>query len=229
MKQKICITQLNYLSSTKIKLICIDFDDTLLSINTFGKWEIDPLELIDYVRPEIIKFIKNSLIKKKYVAIVSYSSQSDVIYKCLQYFLKDDISKIYIMTSNKLNQCDQNYCKNIKKDIIMKRKNPMILSVCTKIFLKYNEKIKPYQVLLIDNDINNIRIAQQSGFNTFYVNINENMNNIKSKMINFFNKKTHTFIYASSCKLIVACCLFLFLFFNKKHKIIKKLVTYNVK
>lgn len=232
MKQNSIITTLNCLIKKNIRLVCIDFDDTLLSINTFGKWDIDPLELTDYIRPVFIKFINNCLKKNIHVAIVSYSSQNDVIYKCLYYFLKDNINKIYIMTSNKLNQCDKKYCKKIKKNIIMKRKNPMILSVCTEIYFKYKEQLHPNQVILIDNDWNNIKMAKQGGFNTYHFNNNSDntfFNDLISNMDHFLNKTSYTFIFADACKLLMVCCLLLFLFFKNKPKLGTRLVTYKVK
>jgi len=231
MKQNSVGTTLKCLIKKSIRLVCIDFDDTLLTINTHGKWDIDPLELTDYVRPVLITFIKQCLKKKIHVAIVSFSSQNDVIYKCLHYFLKNDINKIYIMTSNKLNKCDKNYCKKISKKIKMKRKNPMILSVCTEIYVKYNEQLHPNQVILIDNDLNNIRIAKQGGFNTYHFNKkseNTFFKELQTNMDHFLNKTSYTFIFADVCKLLTVTCLLLFLFLKKNSYIGTKRVTYKI-
>lgn len=217
-----------------IQLVCIDFDETLLTINTYGEWKIDALELNDYVRIDLITFIKHCLKNKKYVAIVSYSSQYNVIYKCLESFLNDDIKKIYIKTGNQFNKCDKIYCKSLqkKKKIKMKRKNPMILSVCTEIFQKNKIKILPKQVLLIDNDWNNIKLAKQGGFNTYHFNKNSQnifLDKLQNNIEHFLNKSSYTFIFADACKLILVIILLLFLFFTKKSNIGTKLITYKIK
>ena len=96
----------------------------------------------------------------------------------------------------------------------MKRKNPMILSVLTAIHFKHNEQIKPNQVLLIDDDWNNIKIAKKGGFNVYHFN-NNNENNILtnlSKSVEYFsNPTTFTFVYADACKLMIIFCVVLFL------------------
>ena len=60
MTKNFIIKTLDRLISTGIKLICIDFDNTFISINTYGRWDGDAIELTNYIRPIFVKFIRKT-------------------------------------------------------------------------------------------------------------------------------------------------------------------------
>ena len=205
------------LKSQQIKLICIDFDNTLISIHTYGKWKDNPKKLVKYVRPIFIKFIKKCIQRKINIAIVSFSPQEQVIRTVLNNIFGKQSKKILIKTTNQKYKPDKIFCKINRKKLILKRKVPMILSVCNKIYKKKKIIIMPHQILLIDDDYNNINIAKKSGFKTYLFNRYSEKNimsdlqkeAIKSKL----NSKptTYTFIYADACKLLLILAVILFL------------------
>lgn len=225
------------LKCKKIKLICIDFDNTLISIHTYGKWNDNPKKLVKYVRPIFIKFIKKCLQRKINIAIVSFSPQEQVIRIVLNSIFGKQSKKILIKTTNQKYKPDKIFCKINRKKLILKRKVPMILSVCNKIYKKKKITIMPPQILLIDDDYNNINIAKKSGFKTYLFNKYSEkniMNDLGKEDVNStVNSKptTYTFIYADACKLLLILAIILFLVWRDRttKTMGSKLITFQTK
>jgi hypothetical protein len=215
------IQTLNCLTRKGIRLICIDFDNTFISIPTYGKWSGNPIDLADYARPILIQFIKKCIQRNIYIAIVTFSPQENIVKECLKYIFKSDFDKIYIKTSNhNYKNCNPKYCKLLKKKIKMTRKNPMMISVATDIFIKNNDKILPPQILLIDDSWDNICAARKAGYKVYYFSNEKELSIINdlasSKIEHYSNPTTYTFIYADMCKLILVLAIVLFLFWKDR-------------
>jgi hypothetical protein len=76
-----------------IKLIAIDFDNTLLSIHTSGYYQGTVESLLEYIRSTFIYFIQELLDSSAFgqtlhVCIVSFSTQDQLIRKLLQLAFK---------------------------------------------------------------------------------------------------------------------------------------------
>lgn len=179
---------LQFIKRTNIKLLCIDFDKTLVSVQTHGKWNKTAEELAIYVRPEFKKLIKYAFQNGIYVSIVTFSPQIDLVKKCLEINFPNLYKNIIIRGTN------QKY--NINSDLLKSlgitneaRKNKMIASVILEIQKKYNINIKLNNIILIDDDYSNI-CAARSHFGTFFYNkrymynIQENFNNNEIKYKN---------------------------------------------
>lgn len=214
------IKTLNCLVTNGIRLICIDFDNTLLSISTYGKWDGSAQDLSDYIRPVFVKFIKKCILKNIHIAIVTFSSQEQLVNDCLQFVFQNFGNKIHIRTTNQPNTSSSKYCNVIKKKIKMLKKNPLMLSVASDIFLKTNETISPKQILLIDDDWKNISTARKSGFKVYHFTNEKELRMIKdlstSKMEHYSNSTTYTFVYADLCRVLLVIAIILFLFWNDR-------------
>lgn len=212
------LNTLKSLSNNGIKLICIDFDNTLLSINTYGRWDGDSIELSNYVRPIFIKFIRNCIKKKIHVAIVSFSPQENTIRECLEHYFKDIIHHIHIKTNNMKYKPNKTFCKLLKTKLVLKRKVPMILSVCNDIYYRTGDIVYPKHTLLIDDDWNNIKTAKKSGYKTYYFNQDSDVRMLADlKTIEHFSKPTsYSFIYADVCKLILVLSVIILLFWRER-------------
>ena len=76
-----------------IKLIAIDFDNTLLSIHTSGYYQGTVESLLEYIRPSFLYLIQEILDSSAFgqtlhVCIVSFSTQEQLIRKLLQLAFK---------------------------------------------------------------------------------------------------------------------------------------------
>ena len=81
------------LQRKNIKLIAIDFDNTLLSIHTSGLYQGSVDTLLEHIRTTFLYFIQEildspSFSQSLHLCIVSFSSQDQLIRKLLQLAFK---------------------------------------------------------------------------------------------------------------------------------------------
>ena len=221
MKKSHTSKTVKYLYKNGIRLICIDFDGTFISIHTKGKWDKSAIKLTDYIRPVFINLIRTAVKKGISIAIVSFSPQEEIIRECLNHYFQEYMDSIYIVTSNQKRNPKETFCKVNKDKLILKRKVPMILSLCNEIYKKTNKMILPKNTLLIDDDPMNIKIANLSGFKTYLFNKYS-----EKKMLSDLLKKqddpntkptTYTWVYADTCKIILIMAVIVFLFWKDKN------------
>lgn len=180
---------LDFIKRSNIKLLCIDFDKTLVSVQTHGRWRETAEELAIYVRPEFKKLIKYAFNNQIYVSIVTYSSQVKLVKKCLELNFPNLYKDIIIRGTNQRYNINSQILKNLGI-INTSRKNKMIASVILEIKYKYNIKVNLNNIILIDDDYANI-LAARNHFKTFYYidskydNVQENFNN--NLQINYRN------------------------------------------
>ena len=172
---------LQFIKRSNIKLLCIDFDKTLVSVQTHGKWNKTAEELAIYVRPEFKKLIKYAFQNGIYVSIVTFSPQVSLVKKCLEINFPNLYKNIIIRGTNRKYNINSDLLKSLGI-INQARKNKMIASVILEIQKKYNIKLNLNKIILIDDDYANI-LAARNHFKTFYYiyskyeNIQENFNN----------------------------------------------------
>lgn len=178
---------LDFIKRKNVKLLCIDFDKTLVNVQTFGRWKKTVEELADSVRSEFKEIITYAFQNDIYVSIVTYSSQVDLVNKCLEINFPDLYKNIIIRGTNQKYNINSDLLKSVGITNVSK-KNKMIGSVILEIQEKYDETISPQNIILIDDDYSNI-CAAKAHFGTFFYNeqyifnIQENF----SKSSCFFN------------------------------------------
>ena len=149
----------DHLVSLGIRLVAIDFDNTLVDVHTEGKWTDSSDKLVKHVRPGLKEMMEVALKRGQLrVAIVTQSSQTDLIRKVLKKSFKGEASKIIIRGQDKTWE---------KIDGVPRGgKQQHIASVKQELQDKYNMKLEPKEVLLIDDDSYNTGVAMCFGVNS---------------------------------------------------------------
>lgn len=140
------------LQKNGIRLVCLDFDQTIISIHTKGHWQGTVDELVDSIRKFFLSFIPMAIKAGLKVAVTTFSSQTDIIYQCLkQAFGKEIADVIPIEGSIKKNK--NSHIKKIRKIIAIAELLAMDKS----------------QIILIDDNENNVNAARKKGYNGLYL------------------------------------------------------------
>lgn len=209
-----CNKTLNCLIKKNIKLICIDFDNTLLSISTYGKWDDTASKLATYVRGSFILFINNCIKKNINVAIVTFSNQHQLVKDVLQIIFKENSKKINVKSTLIRYSPKTRFCSKVLKNnkIKLQRKVPMMISVIYDIYKNNKVVIPVNSVLLIDDDASNINTARLNGFNTYhYINSSDISMFTQLQSMEGFNKSpTYTFVFADICKVTILFLLLIY-------------------
>ncbi|CAF1397808.1 unnamed protein product [Rotaria sordida] len=150
------------LQRKNIKLIAIDFDNTLLSIHTSGYYKGTAENLLEHIRSTFLYFIQEILdspafCQTLHLCIVSFSSQEQLIRKLLELAFKTSKTDRIIIRCN-----TPEFISNINEKNFL-GKEYHLSSVVTEIATKRNKTIKPNEILLLDDDIRNILIAEKFG------------------------------------------------------------------
>lgn len=154
-----------------IKLLALDWDNTVLKVHTRGQWYGNADELYNNVRPFFIHLVQAAQRFQIHVSIVTFSGQTKLITEVLQKIMN-------IKTSSKSNGNDTDHsqysirCCDDTWDGIdalkeyfpshidreFKGKLQHISSVLKECM---QDNVMPYETLLIDDDVENIRVAKE--------------------------------------------------------------------
>lgn len=153
------------LKRSHIRLVAIDFDDTLLSLHTHSKWELGPTALANNVRPFFMEFIPAALRKGIIVSIVTFSSQRRLIQQTLREAFGQTVARQILVRGYDGSwtpspaQCTPKSWHSCSR----RGKTDHILHVVTKIYNDSDVEVKPEQVLLIDDTEMNVLQARYDG------------------------------------------------------------------
>ncbi|CAF1678422.1 unnamed protein product, partial [Adineta ricciae] len=144
-----------------IKLIAIDFDSTFLSIHTGGFYQGTVDSLLEYIRSTFFYFVQELLDSSAFghtlhVCIVSFSAQEQLIRKLLQLAFKTSKTDRIIIRCN-----TPEFVANMNDDFLGKEYH--LSSVVTELSTRRHKTIKPNEILLLDDDVHNILIAEEFG------------------------------------------------------------------
>mmetsp|Transcript_24557 Transcript_24557/g.44409 ORF Transcript_24557/g.44409 Transcript_24557/m.44409 type:complete len:205 (+) Transcript_24557:82-696(+) len=81
------------LKELKINFLAVDFDCTILSIHTGGRWHGTHQELLQHVRPYFPPLLERALKERISVAIVTFSPQVDLVRSVLDSHLGHEASR----------------------------------------------------------------------------------------------------------------------------------------
>ncbi|XP_062503565.1 uncharacterized protein LOC134180435 [Corticium candelabrum] len=146
---------IDHLASIDVRLVCIDFDQTLVDVHTEGKWTDTADKLAKRVRPRLKELIEDGLKRDFKLAIVTQSSQTDLIRKVLKKCVKQDTSKIIIRGQDKTWDKIEGVARGGKQQ--------HIASVMKELEGNRHLALEPRQVLLIDDDSYNTGVAMCFG------------------------------------------------------------------
>lgn len=176
-----------------IKLIAFDFDCTIVNIHTGGQWIDSPEKLAEFVRP-CFRSLLPALLQTPdlYVCVVTYSPQEQLIKEVLKISMKDEhsvndlVNKIVIKGNTKefLEQHGIEYCYSNGKQVHLKYcrnffESANNINSSNKKSNKENLRLNDSNVLLIDDDAQNLKVACDNGH--FYYQVYNNM-----KLMDFY-------------------------------------------
>ena len=160
MKNKV-LEFLNYLTEKDIKVLTIDFDQTLVMVHTGGQWKSTYQHLSHAVRNFFLKLITEALLKEFHVAIVTFSYQVKLINEVLCYtYGKEMGNKIKVY----------GWYPELYKEI---GKQVHIETCLNDINSENNISLTNKNVILIDDDNNNINIAKENDIKTGLLNVED--------------------------------------------------------
>lgn len=135
-----------------LNFVAIDFDQTIVDIHTGGKWIYPPEDLAPHVRPFFRVFIPNAIAAGLYVAVVTFSPQVPTISTILKQVLGEAVASRITIRGN-----DDSW-EYVGRGS-MNGKQQHMASAAEEINSKYKVDISRATTLLIDDDVNNIKIA----------------------------------------------------------------------
>ncbi|CAF2997065.1 unnamed protein product [Rotaria sp. Silwood2] len=174
------------LQRKKIKLIAIDFDNTLLSIHTSGYYQGTVDNLLEHLRSTFVYFIQEILDSPSFchtlhICIVSFSSQEQLIRRLLELAFKTAKTDRIIIRCN-----TPEFVSNINEQDFL-GKEYHLSSVVTELATKRCKTIKPHEILLLDDDVRNILIAEKFGHKALEVRDQINLDILKDFVDNILS------------------------------------------
>ncbi len=150
-----------------IKLLALDWDNTVLKLHTRGQWYGNSDELYNNVRPFFIHLIQAAQCFKIHVSIVTFSGQTKLITEVMQKIMNINSSNANVDHGQySIRCCDDTWdgIDALKEyfpshiDCEFKGKLQHISSVLKECM---KDNVMPHETLLIDDDEENIRVAKE--------------------------------------------------------------------
>lgn len=152
-------------SSGSTRLLCLDFDATILQVHTYGAWRGTAEQLSAHVRPVFVHLLREAMsfssgAEDLFVSVVTFSTQSKLIRKVLSIVLQsEELAKRVMIRCNDL---QWEWPRGFEEA----GKQGHIGSVLEEIRREKGDRIPLSQVVLIDDDVRNIEVAKRSGMRT---------------------------------------------------------------
>ena len=143
------------LDEQKINFLAIDFDQTMVDIHTGGRWPGKAKDLATRLRPSFLKLIPMAIDRDFYVAVVTFSPQTRLIAEVLGIAFPEHIDRICIRGNDGTWRYDGTGSQDGKQ--------AHMASAAEELRRRFDADITRDTTLLIDDDSNNIEIAQKVG------------------------------------------------------------------
>lgn len=144
-----CLSSVDRLKDLNVRLLALDFDQTIVDIHTSGHWRRSPEELSTHVRREMRCLILESMHRGIHVGVVTFSRQEELIGRVLELALPELGSAFIPVRGGDNHQSKKGKQKQLSQFMAdIHRAEPTLSSLF------------PPSVLLIDDDRRNVEIAQ---------------------------------------------------------------------
>lgn len=158
------------------KLVCIDFDATLVRIHTGGAWTRPANELCTHVRPLFLALIPRLLSADVHVAVVTFSPQMQLIRQVLTLSFRAEIAQRLILrcddVSWQLAHADTSDFAPLwqtgGRHLDRTCKLPFVISAALQASVERREPVCNRDTVLFDDDAANIRVVNDSGITGVY-------------------------------------------------------------
>jgi hypothetical protein len=144
-----------------ILLAAFDFDATILDFHTGGQWEGERQELVSHVRPEFKCYISLCFEKGIRVAVVTFSTQTEMIAKVLEEAIPHSRAKGVVVFGGDDHVKGYSKGKQSQLFLAMDRFNMQQAPSRGRA-----APITPPRTVLIDDDPENINVAIKDGYKT---------------------------------------------------------------
>merc|ERR1711860_132462 len=152
-----------------ITLVALDFDQTIIDIHSGGTWRESVDKLVPHVRPCFRDLMEASVKSDLYTAIVTYHRQDWLIKDLLHKIMPKKVAeKIYVQANTPA------FMKVLHtKECPFNGKEAHIASIIQQIMKDHGKTVKDREVILLDDDMDNIRTAASSG--QFAIQVQQNV------------------------------------------------------
>jgi len=174
------------MKSRGVRLLAIDNDLTLISIHTGGSWSGSAHELAEQARPIFRILIDEAVAHDMFVAIVTFSSQPELIQEMLAHLgLSCDVSKMIVRGGLNKVRCGQSGAELVPDPAVRARyegtgKQEHVACAVQYFEEQYNVRIEPKEVLMIDDDVKNLEEGKKCGIQTAFFDPIDPMQMIES-------------------------------------------------
>ncbi|CAH0476079.1 unnamed protein product [Peronospora belbahrii] len=159
------------LQSTGTKLVCIDFDATFVNVHTGGLWSASALELRTHVRRFFLLLVPLLCEAHVNVAIVTFSPQVELIRDVLRLsFSTQVVNQLVVRGDDRSWYLTQDQTVSFLplgqtdgRHLDRKFKLPFVISAALEIQQRLGGVICNRDTVLVDDDVVNIRVANDSG------------------------------------------------------------------
>lgn len=166
------------------KLLCLDWDQTVVACHTHSQWYGTAEELSKYVRPVFRKLVAAAMDSGICVAFVSFSGQSALIQDTLRCaFAEDfttartcDISKCLVRCADKKWDVSQDALVLLFPGALDLKDTGKLSHICSAVqYFSTQDKenglvIRPDNIVLIDDDIQNVEKARKHNMTGIHMN-----------------------------------------------------------
>uniref|UniRef100_A0A7S2I2G2 FCP1 homology domain-containing protein n=1 Tax=Helicotheca tamesis TaxID=374047 RepID=A0A7S2I2G2_9STRA len=167
-----CEEAISRLQELKINFLAIDFDKTIVDVHTHGQWKGSAHELSTHVRPLFQHLISAAIGADIKVAVVTFSPQCGQIKDVLEIALPESSNSIVVRGRDRT----WSYVGAGSKD----GKQSHMASAVEEIESMHEKlDISKNTTLLIDDDVNNIKVALLDGVRAVWLNPNKSHNLLK--------------------------------------------------
>lgn len=163
--QEDCLEVIASLKKSGINFLAIDFDQTLVTEHTGGVWQKSVQELVQKIRPFFRKLVPMAVNNDLFVAIVTFSPQSQLIADVLINAWGDTASGIPIRGRDGTWE----YHGEGSRD----GKQPHMASAAEEIQNRTGIKITRNSTLLIDDDMRNINYALNNSVRAIHIKLDD--------------------------------------------------------
>ncbi|XP_035685114.1 uncharacterized protein LOC118421725 [Branchiostoma floridae] len=173
------------LRTAGVRLVALDWDRTIITVHTKGCWEDGPSKLAKHVRPCFKYFIAACLDSSLHLCVVTFSSQSPLIKDTLKIAIPHSDTSAIIIRGN-----TKDWARIQGVPILGKQQH--IASAIREVTSKRHQVIQPGEVILMDDDTENLKIAETFGHRAFFVRDDMAMEHFKECVMDHLPNNTKT-------------------------------------
>jgi 2-hydroxy-3-keto-5-methylthiopentenyl-1-phosphate phosphatase len=162
-KSSMIDSSIKRLQEVGVNFLAVDFDMTILSVHTGGRWDKSAEELIQHIRPEFDQLLNACVANDIKIAVVTYTAQVTLVRAVLENILgPEQASRIPVRGA------DRSW--SYQGVGSQERKLGHIASAVEELEQSGEVEITKNTTLLIDDDRKNIRCALEDGVRAIWFN-----------------------------------------------------------